>query len=63
MSRTKHHRSQKHAKCGQDFGAKYQCDKGYSAGTGAIPKELANTERRIDGIKIVRDEISQITDI
>lgn len=46
MSRTKHHRSQRNNKCGVDFGARYNCDKGYHAGTGAGAKQLADQERR-----------------
>lgn len=31
---------------GMDFGKKYKCDRKYSGGTGELPKDLANSERR-----------------
>lgn len=58
MSRTKHHRTQKHCHDGEDWGAKYKCDKGYCGGTGKIPKQLANAERRNEDKKTVSNEIA-----
>ena len=58
MSRTRHHRRQRKQKCGLDFGAKYKCDKGYCAGSGSIPKDLADSERRNESKKIIREEIT-----
>ena len=44
--------------CGYDFGAKYNCDKGYNAGTGKAPKKLANKERRKNATKQVLEGLS-----
>ena len=51
MSRTK--KGKKVA--GYDFGARLNCDKGYSAGTGKVPKDRANSERREDGRKQIKE--------
>jgi len=53
MSDTYHHKNQKANKLGKDFSAKYNCDKGYGAGTGKLPKKLAKRERRQVGKKLV----------
>lgn len=42
---------------GYDFGAKYSCDKGYSAGTGKAPKKLASKERRSEATKQIHKEM------
>ena len=57
MSRTRHHKEQKRNNWGKDFGAKYKCDKGYAAGTGPVPKDLADKERRNEGKKIILTEL------
>ena len=54
MSRTK--KGSKGA--GYDFGAKYKCDKGYGAGTGKTPKDLADSERRNQSKKIIKQELN-----
>lgn len=56
MSRTK-----KGSKgCGYDFGAKYNCDKGYSGGIGKTPKDLADIERRNQGKKEISEQLKRI---
>ena len=59
MSRTKHHRAQKHCHNGDDWGARYKCDKGYCGGTGKTPKQLAKTERRVEGKNIILKELNR----
>jgi len=48
VSRTRHHRSKKHQKCGVDFGARYKCNKGYGGGCGPDAKNAADSDRRIE---------------
>lgn len=57
MARTRHHRDQKNLHMGEDWGAKYKCDKGYCGGTGKHPKDLAHTEMRMDKKRLLREEI------
>lgn len=57
MSRTKHHRHQKHNKWGYDFGARYNCDKCFHNGTGFFSKLLANRERRNESKRIILSEV------
>jgi hypothetical protein len=47
---------------GRDFGAKYKCDKGYGAGTGPHAKNLADSERRADSRRLIREELKDIDD-
>lgn len=54
MSRTK--KGSKGA--GYDFGAKYKCDKGYCAGVGKKPKDLADVERRFENKKAVKEGLT-----
>ncbi len=54
MSRTRHHRSQKDAKIGCDFGYRYRCNKLYGVGTGSIAKDKAGSERRADSRDLTR---------
>lgn len=63
MARTRHHGNQRSNKTGVDFGARYKCDKGYSAGTGSIPKDFADTERRQESKAIIRREMANIAEI
>lgn len=42
---------------GYDFGSKYDCDKGYCAGIGSVPKKLANKERRKVAKKDIEKEL------
>jgi len=60
MSRTIHHRSQKHAKRGLDYGAKYKCDKGYCVGSGSYPKKLAAKERRIESKELIQNQLTDL---
>jgi hypothetical protein len=60
MSRTKHHKTQKHCKCGWDFGARYNHNKGYGGGTGPQAKDAADIERRIEDKKTVQDELKDL---
>ncbi len=60
MSRTKHHKNQRSNKWGLDFGAKYNCDKGYRGCHGHFAKLLANKERRNKSKKIIVFEIDTI---
>ena len=53
MSRTKKGKKS----IGYDFGARLNCDKGYNARTGKVPKDRANSERREAGKKDVKDGI------
>ena len=48
MARTYHHKGQRVNKCGLDFGAKYNVNKCYGAGSGRVPKEAAHREMRND---------------
>lgn len=59
MSRTRHHRNQKAAHCGYDYGGKYKNNKGYGGGYGVEGRNAADTERRVEGKKIVRNEIDE----
>lgn len=43
---------------GYDFGARYNCDKGYCAGIGKTPKNLADSERRNEAKKIIKKELN-----
>ena len=52
MSRTKKGKRP----CGDDFGARYSCDKHYLGMTGKVPKDSANSERRKDGKIQIRKE-------
>jgi len=63
MARTRHHRNQRENKCGVDFGARYKCNKGYSAGTGSIPKDFADAERRKESKAIIRREMANTAEI
>lgn len=57
MSRTKHHKGQKNRRCGLDYGSKYKHNKGYCGGYGPDAKNAADSERRQQGKKIVRNEV------
>lgn len=59
MSRTYHHRNQKVIKGGVDFGARYNCDRGYCAGTGPYPKHLARRERRNESKKFILNALRE----
>ena len=59
MSRTRHHRNQDSNKCGLDFGAKYKCNKGYSGGCGTPAKNAANSDRRIDSKRIIKEQVDE----
>ena len=48
MARTYHHKGQRINKCGLDFGAKYNVNKYYGAGSGRVPKDAAHREMRND---------------
>ena len=48
MARTCHHKGQRVNKCGLDFGAKYNVNKCYGAGSGRVPKDAAHKEMRND---------------
>lgn len=48
MARTYHHKGQRGNKCGLDFGAKYNVNKYYGAGSGRVPKDAAHREMRND---------------
>ena len=53
MSRTK-----KGSKApGYDFGAKYSCDHRYGAGKGKVPKDLADSERRNEARRQIKEEL------
>lgn len=59
MSRTRHHKEQKRCHEGQDWGAKYRYNRGYCGGTGQLPKQRANVERRVESKKIINDELNE----
>lgn len=48
MSRTRHHRNQKNAHLGHDYGSRYRCNKLYGQSYGKDGRDRANSERRID---------------
>jgi hypothetical protein len=52
MSGTIHHRSQRHAKCGLDFGAKFKHNKHYGGSHGPFAKKMAHKELRAEDRKI-----------
>ena len=56
MSRTTHHRNQRIVRPGHDFGARYKCDRGYGAGVGPHPKNLARSERRSESKLLARGD-------
>ena len=60
MSRTSHHRSQKHAHNGHDYGARYRCNRMYGAGYGAYSRSLAHAEMRNDSKVIIKMEIDDV---
>jgi len=55
MSRTKHHRSQKHRHNGHDYGGRYKADKQYGCSYGVEGRDLADKERREAGNRIIRE--------
>lgn len=57
MSRTKHHRAQKNAHNGHDYGARFRCNKTYGAGYGPYSRWLAHREMRADSKVIIRNEL------
>ena len=62
MSRTIHHKSQKHRRCGFDYGGKYKFDKNYSGGYGSFSRKMAHKELRIEDKSTVRKELLMIDD-
>ena len=58
MSRTTHHRNQKHSHCGYDYGSKYKCNKNYAQSYGVDGRNRADSERRQQDKKVVADELS-----
>lgn len=62
MSRTKHHYRQRRQKWGWDFGARYKHNRCYCGGTGPQAKDAADSERRIEGKKVIRSELSSMED-
>lgn len=54
MSRSRHN---KHQHNGEDWGAKYKCNKGYGGGVGEFPKQSARKERRENSKKVVEQEL------
>jgi len=62
MSRTRHHRGSRNRRLGEDFGAKYKCDKHYGAGIGKDAKHEADSERRNDSKNIIRKELESRND-
>jgi len=59
MSRTHHHRHQNNQHCGEDYGSRYRCNKGYGLGYGKYSRKRSARERRADSkilIKEVDDE-------
>ena len=57
MSRTKHHRNQKHARLGLDYGARYKYNQHYGGGYGPPAKHGAKRERRRDGKLLINQEM------
>lgn len=62
MSRTRHHRNQKHQHNGFDYGGKYNCNKNYAQGYGTDGRDLADSERRRESKQIIRDELEGMED-
>lgn len=59
MTRTKHHRQQKYKHQGHDYGAKYNCNKGYSCPYGKDGRDLADSERRNESKRIIKEELNE----
>jgi len=59
MSRTNHHRTQRHNHCGYDYGGKYKHNKGYGGGYGSDGRNAAHREMRADSKVIIRSEIEE----
>lgn len=59
MSRTKHHKGQKHRRYGLDYGAKYNSNKGYGGGYGPKAKDAADSDRRQEDKRVVREELQR----
>ncbi len=62
MSRTKHHRNQKHQHNGQEFGSRYKCNRLYCQSYGKDGRDLADTERRNDSKRIINEELEMLDD-
>jgi len=60
MSDTRHHRRQKYQHCGEDYGARYNCDKGYGTAYGKDGRQKAKEERRNESKKIIKKELNEL---
>ena len=59
MSRTKHHRGQKHQKVGLNFGGKYNHNKFFDGGYGRVAKDAAHIELRQKDKEACREAMDQ----
>lgn len=59
MSRTKHHRGQKHQKAGLDFTGKYRNNKLHGGGYGRVAKDAAHVELRQKDKEACKDAMDQ----
>jgi hypothetical protein len=59
MGKTYHHKNQRKNKCGYDYGAKYDCDRGYCQPKGPEGKNLADRERRNKSKKLIQQELEE----
>lgn len=57
MSRTHHHKGQKTLHNGEDYGARYKCNRHYVNPYGKHGRKIASTERRITSKNIIRKEM------
>ena len=58
MSRTKHHRHQKHTHMGYDYGSRHNCNRHYGGGYGWYARILLHKELRQEDKEVVRNAIN-----
>lgn len=58
MSRTHHHRTNRHAHCGYDYGARFKVNKGYGGGYGSDSRDAAHREMRAESKSIIASELN-----
>lgn len=55
MARTKHHGQDNHI--GHDYGSRYNCNKNYAACYGVDSRNKADSERRMEDKRLVREAL------
>ncbi len=62
MSRTRHHKNQKHQHNGHEYGSKLKCNKHYGNSYGVDGRDLGDSERRNEERHIIIEELKEIYD-